>query len=84
MENKYFMHRIKLEDGNWDKGIEIHDTYEKALASYHAYLGSYAYDNPKFPNVTFVSCMITDIWGNVVAGKNETWQKAETTPEPEA
>lgn len=84
MENKYFTHRIKLEDGNWDKGVEIHDTLEKAKSSYHAYLGAYAYDNPKFPNVTFVSCMISDSYGNVLRDHQETWQKREETPVEES
>ena len=74
-ENKYFMHRIKKDGDSWDKGIEIHDSFESAKASYHAYLGAYAYNNSKQPNVTYVSCMITDIYGNVVSGMQEAWQK---------
>lgn len=79
MENKFFMHRIKQDNGNWDKGIEVHDTYEQALASYHAYLGAYAYNNSKQPNVTYVSCMITDIWGNLFL--KESWKKQSNVEE---
>lgn len=74
MENKYFMHRIKhdnskQESAKWDKGIEVHDTFNSAKQSYHAYLGAYAYGNAK--QVDFISCMITDIYGNTLI--QETW-----------
>lgn len=81
MATKTFMHRIKEENGTFDKGIEVHDTYEAAKASYHAYLGAYAYDNPKFPKVNYVSCMITDISGMVLM--QETWIRTDPQPEPE-
>lgn len=72
---KYFMHRIKAENDSFDKGIEVHDSFEKALSSYHAYLGAYAYDNPKQPNVTFVFCMISDMDGMI--HRNELWVRPE-------
>ena len=70
-ENKFFMHRIKCEDGTWDKGIEIKDTYEAAKQSYHAYLGAYAYGS--IAKCDFVQCMITDKSGVVLMV--ETWVK---------
>jgi len=78
MENKFFMHRIKQENGTFDKGIEVHDSFDAAKASFHAYMGAYAYNNSKFPNVTYVSCKITDTWGNIVRPFDETWIKPET------
>lgn len=74
MENKYFMHRIKHDTSKvgtaqWDKGIEVHDTYDTAKQSYHAYLGAYAYGHVE--PVDFISCMITDMFGNTLM--EETW-----------
>jgi len=70
-ETKFFMHRIKRTNGTWDKGIEIKDTFDAAKQSYHAYLGAYAYGNNV--GTDFVSCMITDMYGNIVNGLTETW-----------
>ena len=72
MENKFFMHRIKRTNGAFDKGIEVKDTYEAALQSYHAYLGAYAYGQDK--DTDFVSCMITEA-GSMVILKHEQWVK---------
>ena len=74
MENKFFMHRIKHDtskegSAQWDKGIEVHDTYDAAKQSYHAYLGAYAYGHAA--SVDFISCMITDMSGAVLM--TETW-----------
>lgn len=78
MEIKYFLHRAKRTNGNFDKGIEVHDTIESAKQSYHAYLGAYAYGHDK--NTDFVQCMITDSYGGVILP--ETW-KIETEPNAE-
>lgn len=69
MENKFFMHRIKHTGENYDKGIEVKDSYDDAKQSYHAYLGAYAYGHDAATD--FVSCMITDMSGAVV--KSEVW-----------
>lgn len=76
---KYFMHRIKRAKGEFDKGIEVKDTFEAAKQSFHAYLGAYAYG--KDANTDYVSCMITGTSGTVLL--SETWINA-TEPEPEA
>lgn len=75
---KYFMHRIKHDnskDGSasWDKGIEVHDTFESAKQSYHAYLGAYAYGHSE--NIDLVSCMISNDVGSVLLA--ETWNAME-------
>ena len=72
-ENKFFMHRAKRDNGVFDKGIEVKDTFEAARQSYHAYLGAYAYGQSG--KVDFVQCMITDMSGTVLMA--ETWLKAE-------
>ena len=68
-EKKYFHHQIKRTNGTIDKGIVVKDTYEAAKQSYHAYLGAYAYGQNA--STDFVSCMITDMNGNVLMA--ETW-----------
>lgn len=75
MENKYFMHRIKEENGEFTKGIEVHDTLDAAILSYYSY-GVYANNNPLYPNVTFVSRKITDMYGNVVGKYSNAWNRS--------
>lgn len=73
MENKFFMHRIKKDNGEFVKGIEVHDSLDSAILSYHAY-AKMAYNNPQAPNVTFVACVITDGAGNIVNPFNMVWK----------
>ena len=80
-ENKYFMHRIKRANGTFDKGIEVKDTFEAAKQSYHAYLGAYAYGNNI--QTDFVSCMITDMSGQILLPFSETWTATAINPQPE-
>ena len=80
-ENKFFMHQIKRTNGTIDKGIVVKDTFEAAKQSYHAYLGAYAYGNNA--QTDFVSCMITDMSGTVLAPFSETWQAPLVSAEPE-
>ena len=68
-ENKFFMHRVKRTSNEFDKGIEVKDTYDAAKQSYHAYLGAYAYGNNA--NTDFVQAMITDMSGATLM--QETW-----------
>lgn len=75
MENKFFLHRIRKDGGNYTTGIEVHDTLDAAIQSFHAQM-KMAYNNPSYPNMTFVSCMVTDDKDQVVGKYNETWCKA--------
>ena len=79
MENKFFMHRIKLANGVFDKGIEVKDTLDAAKQSYHAYLGAYAYG--KDADTDFVSCMITDLLSGNLVLEEESWVRAEQPEE---
>lgn len=72
MEQKYFMHRIKFENGAYTKGIEVHDIKDSAILSYHAYMAQ-GFGAPTNPTLTFVACKITDIYGNILYPYNETW-----------
>lgn len=76
MENKYFLHQIRLTNGAYDKGIVVKDTLQAAKQGYHAYLGAYAYG--KDAATTYVSCMVTDMAGNIVKPLTETWIAGET------
>lgn len=71
MENKVFLHQIKCTNGTYTKGIVVSDTFDAAKQGYHAYLGAYAYGHEA--NTTFVSCMISDMEGNILM--KETWQE---------
>lgn len=77
MENKFFLHQIKRTNGTFDKGIEVKDSYEAALQSYHAYLGAYAYGQN--PDTDFVDCIITEA-GSMVILMHEQWIKAVQEP----
>lgn len=68
--DKYFLHRIQRENGTIAKGIEVHDTLDGAILSYHGRL-KLAYGGN--PAITFMDCKITDSNGNVVGKYNETW-----------
>ena len=78
MEQKYFMHRIKKDNDAYTKGIEVHDTLDSAIGSFHAYMKQ-GYNNPDNPNLTFVSCKITDINGVIYPNYNESWTKPGET-----
>lgn len=75
MENKFFLHRIRKDGDTYNTGIEVHDTLDAAIQSFHSQM-KMAYNNPSYPNMTFVSCMVTDEQDQVVGKYNETWSIA--------
>ena len=81
-ENKFFFHHIKLDGENFDKNIDVCDTFDSARTAYASAM-EYGYNNTKFPNVSLVSCEITDMSGLVLTPFKETWIKAEPEPSPE-
>ena len=74
MENKFFLHRIRKDGDNYTMGIEVHDSLDAAIQSFHSQM-KMAYNNPSYPNMKYVSCMVTDEDDKVVPGYNETWSK---------
>ena len=74
---KYFLHQIKRTSGTISKGIVVADSFDAAKQGYHAYLGAYAYGHES--NTDFVSCVITDMYGNILM--KEIW--LATDPEEE-
>lgn len=81
-ENKFFMHHIRLEGETYDKNIDVCADFDTARASYAACM-EYGYNNPRHPDVKFVSCEITDRSGSVMIPFKETWKVYEPEPEPE-
>ena len=77
MENKFFLHRIRKDGDTYNCGIEVHDTLDSAIQSFHSQM-KMAYNNPSYPNMTYVSCMVTDEEDKIVPGYNETWNKDKT------
>ena len=74
MEDKFFLHRIRKDGGNYTTGIEVHNSLDAAIQSFHSQM-KMAYNNPSYPNTTYVSCMVTDEGDKIVQGYNETWNK---------
>ena len=74
MENKFFLHRIRKDGDNYTMGIEVHDSLDAAIQSFHSQM-KMAYNNPSYPNMKYVSCMVTDENDKIVPGYNETWNK---------
>lgn len=74
MENKFFLHRIRKDGDNYTMGIEVHDSLDAAIQSFHSQM-KMAYNNPSYPNMKYVSCMVTDENDEVVQGYSETWSK---------
>ena len=74
MEDKFFLHRIRKDGDNYTTGIEVHDSLDAAIQSFHSQM-KMAYNNPSYPNMVYVSCMVTDEEDKVVEGYNETWNK---------
>lgn len=72
MENKFFLHRIRKDGDSYTTGIEVHDTLDAAIQSFHSQM-KMAYNNPSYPNMKYVSCMVTDESDEIVPGYNETW-----------
>lgn len=72
MEDKFFLHRIRKDGENFNAGIEVHDTLDSAIQGFHSQM-KMAYNNPSYPNMQYVSCMVTDEEDHVVPGFNETW-----------
>lgn len=72
MENKFFLHRIRKDGDNFTTGIEVHDTLDAAIQSFHSQM-KMAYDNPSYPNMTYVSCMVGNEEDKVIPEYKETW-----------
>lgn len=79
MDGTFFMHHIYLDGETFNKDIDICADFDAARTAYAAQM-EYGYNNPRHPDVSFVSCEITDRNGDVMFPFCETWNKPE--PEP--
>ena len=70
--DKYFMHRIKEENGAFTAGIEVHDSKDSAVRSFHGYMKQ-GYGNPNFPNITFVGCRVENPQGGIDPEYDAIW-----------
>lgn len=78
MENKFFLHRIRKDGENYTMGIEVHDTLDAAIQSFHSQM-KMAYNNPSYPDMVFDACMVTNGDDRINFQFNETWNKEEAT-----
>lgn len=72
-DNTFFMHQIRQDGDSITKGIDAYSSFDDACRMFATAM-EYGYNNPQHPNVSFVSCMITDISGAVLQPYSETWQ----------
>lgn len=62
-EEKFFLHQIQRKNGNFTKGIVVHNSLNAALQGFYAYMGAYGFEHD--PEIDFVECMVTDMSGRV-------------------
>lgn len=74
--NVFFCHHIKVDGATVDKGIDVCEDFDVARLAYAKYM-EYGYNNTKFPDISYVSCKITDRSGSVLDPFDETWIKPE-------
>ena len=75
---KFFMHRIKKEAGVFTAGIEVHDSLESAIKSFHGYMKQ-GYGNPSFPNISYVACFVQAGNGEILEDYAASWLKKGET-----
>ena len=63
MEEKFFLVQIQRKNGEYTKGVVVHDTLDAARQGFHAYLGAYGYGHDA--TVDFVECLVVNMNGVV-------------------
>ena len=88
-ENRFFLHHIRKNGEIFDdKAIDNLGSLDLATGNLAA-LMEYGYNNQKFPNVSLVYCLITDLLSGGMVLESREWHKVEEPthepePEPEA
>ncbi len=77
-EEKWFLTQIKRTNGEYQKGVVVHDTRDNAFNGFHAYFGAYGYGRDT--NTDYVACYVADMQGAVI--KSEVDNRIPA-PEPE-
>ena len=78
--NVFFLHTIRKDGDTYTKEIDIFDSEDAAKIAYASAM-EYGYNNPKFPDITFVSCEITDLLSGGMSLISDKWAKPESEPE---
>ena len=78
--NEFFLHSIRVDGETVTKEIDVCSTEDDAKRAL-AVAMEYGYSNPKFPNVSFVSCEITDLLSGGMIIEKDRWNKPESAPE---
>ena len=63
-ESKWFLSQIKRTDGEYTKGVVVHDSYNNALNGFHAYFGAYGYGHDA--QTDYVACFVSDMNGMII------------------
>jgi hypothetical protein len=79
--NTFFLHSIRV-DGETTKAIDTYDTQDAAMIAFATAM-EYGYNNPRFPNVSLVSCEITDMLSGGMTLESETWVRPGLEPAAE-
>lgn len=82
-ENAFFLHHIRLDGDIYGKDIDVLELEEIARGDLAVQM-EYGYGNTRYPNVSFVHCMITDLLSGGMVFQNAAWVKPEPEPEPAA
>lgn len=64
LEEKWFLSQIKRTNGEYFKGVVVHDTEDNAFNGFHAYFGAYGYG--KDATTDYVACFISDMSGAII------------------
>lgn len=64
IEEKWFLTQIKRTNGEYQKGVVVHNTKDNAYNGFHAYFGAYGYG--KDANTDYVACYVADMQGAVI------------------
>lgn len=80
--DKFFLMQIQRKNGEFTKGVVVHDTLDAARQGFHAYLGAYGYGHDA--TIDYVQAMVVDMTGRVRDGVVDNRIPAPEPPEPEA
>ena len=79
MEEKWFLSQIKRTNGEYVKGVVVHNTKDDAFNGFHAYFGAYGYG--KDANTDYVACYVADMSGAVIKSEVDNRIAVDTEEE---
>jgi len=75
--NVFFLHHIRRDGETLTKSIDAYETMDAAMVAFATAM-EYGYNNPRFENVSMVSCKVTDLLSGGMILRDETWVKHES------